>query len=100
MRGSKNFHERGSNENGNFWSQTRGVQPSKNPEITFFLGKFFKFQGGEGGGEIGLFVLAREIVDQPENAYFSKIIFTIHKIHYENTPMQYLRNRSALAVNC
>ena len=36
MRGSRNFHERGSNENGNFWSQMRGVQPSKNPEITFF----------------------------------------------------------------
>ena len=36
MRGSRNFHERGSNENVNFWSQTRGVQPSKNPEITFF----------------------------------------------------------------
>ena len=44
MRGSRNFHERGSNENGNFWSQTSvcvcvcggGVQPSKNPEITFF----------------------------------------------------------------
>ena len=36
MRGSRNFHERGSNENGNFWSQTRGgVQPLKNPEITF-----------------------------------------------------------------
>ena len=28
--------ERGSNENGNFWSQTSGVQPPKNPEITFF----------------------------------------------------------------
>ena len=25
-----------------------GVQPSKNPKITFFLGKIFKFQG-EGG---------------------------------------------------
>ena len=52
MRGSRNFHERGSNENGNFWSQTSvcvcggggggGVQASKNPEITFFLGKNFK----------------------------------------------------------
>ena len=43
MRGSRNFHERGSNENGNFWSQARGggVQPSKNPEITFFLGKIY-----------------------------------------------------------
>ena len=50
MRGSRNFHERGSNENGNFWSQTRrgGVQPPKNPEITFFLGKIFKFQGVSG----------------------------------------------------
>ena len=39
MRGSRNFHDfmrGGSNENGNFWSQTRGVQPPKNPEITFF----------------------------------------------------------------
>ena len=25
-----------------------GVQHSKNPEITFFLGKIFKFQGGSG----------------------------------------------------
>ena len=48
MRGSRNFNERGSNENGNFWSQRRGVQPPKNPEITFFLGKIFKFQGGSG----------------------------------------------------
>ena len=39
MRGSRNFHERGSNENG---------KPPKNPEITFFLGKIFKFQGGSG----------------------------------------------------
>ena len=53
MRGSRNFHERGSNEKVNFWSQTRGergggggVQPPKNPEITFFLGKIFEFQGG------------------------------------------------------
>ena len=41
MRGSRNFHERGSNEIGNFWSQTRGgggggSKPPKNPEITFF----------------------------------------------------------------
>ena len=36
MRGSRNFHERGSNENGNFWSQTRGGPTPKNPEITFF----------------------------------------------------------------
>ena len=47
MRGSRNFHERGSNENGNFWSQTRGVQPPKNPEITFF---YVKFQNSRGGG--------------------------------------------------
>ena len=25
-----------------------GVQPPKNPEIAFFLGKIFKFQGGSG----------------------------------------------------
>ena len=25
-----------------------GVQPPKNPENTFFLGKIFKFQGGSG----------------------------------------------------
>ena len=25
-----------------------GVQPPKNPKITFFLGKIFKFQGGSG----------------------------------------------------
>ena len=38
MRGSRNFHERGSNENGNFWSQTRGgVQPPKKiPKLPFF----------------------------------------------------------------
>ena len=48
MRGSRNFHERGSNENGNFWSQTRGGPTLKNSEITFFLGKIFKFQGGSG----------------------------------------------------
>ena len=37
MRGSRNFHERGSNENGNFWSQTRGgVQPKKFPKLPFF----------------------------------------------------------------
>ena len=50
MRGCRNFHERGSNENGNF-SHRRGggggVQPPKNPEMTF-LGKIFKFQGGGG----------------------------------------------------
>ena len=27
-----------------------GVQPPKNPEITFFWGKVFKFQGGGGSG--------------------------------------------------
>ena len=34
MRGSRNFHERGSNENGNFWSQTRGAEKNK---ITTYL---------------------------------------------------------------
>ena len=46
MRGSRNFHERGSNENGNFWSQTRGgPTPQKFPNY-LFLGKIFKFEGG------------------------------------------------------
>ena len=36
MRGSRNFHERASNENSNFGHRRGGVQPSKNPEITFF----------------------------------------------------------------
>ena len=39
MRGSRNFHERGSNENGNFWSQTRGgggPTPQKIPKLPFF----------------------------------------------------------------
>ena len=49
MRGSRNFHERGSNENGNFLSQTRGVQPPKNPEMTFFKVKFSNSRGGGGG---------------------------------------------------
>ena len=31
MRGSRNFHERGSNENGNFWSQARGGGESNTP---------------------------------------------------------------------
>ena len=46
MRGSRNFHERGSSENGTFWSQTRGVQPSQKSRNYLFLGKIFKFQGG------------------------------------------------------
>ena len=29
-----------------FGHRRGGVQPQKNPEITFFLGKIFKFQGG------------------------------------------------------
>ena len=37
-----------SKENGNFWSQVRGVQPPKIPKLPF-LGKIFKFQGGGGG---------------------------------------------------
>ena len=47
MRGSRNFHERGSNENGNFWSQTRGggSNPQKIPKSPF-LSKIFKFGGG------------------------------------------------------
>ena len=48
MRGSRNFHERGSNENGNFWSQTRGGPTLKKSRNYLFLGKFFKFQGGSG----------------------------------------------------
>ena len=48
MRGSRNFHERGSNENGNFWSQMRGgPTPQKIPKLPFF-GKISKFQGGSG----------------------------------------------------
>ena len=49
MRGARNFHERGSNENGNFCSQTRGgggSDPQKITKLPFFLGKIFKFQGG------------------------------------------------------
>ena len=52
MRGSRNFHERGSNENGNFWSQMRGGGPTPHPPKKIpklpFLGKIFKFQGGSG----------------------------------------------------
>ena len=48
MRGSRNFHERGSNENGNFWSQTRGGPTPKKSRNYLFLGKIFKFQGGSG----------------------------------------------------
>ena len=46
MRGSRNFHERGSNENGNFWSQTRGGPTPKKSLNYLFLGKIFRFQGG------------------------------------------------------
>ena len=31
-----------------FGHRRGGVQPPKNPKITFFLGKIFKFQGGSG----------------------------------------------------
>ena len=48
MSGSRNFHERGSNENGNFWSQTRGGPTLKKSQNYLFLGKIFKFQGGSG----------------------------------------------------
>ena len=48
MCGSRNFHERGSNENGNFWSQTRGGPTPKKSRNYLFLGKIFKFQGGSG----------------------------------------------------
>ena len=48
MRGSRNFHERGSNGNGNFWSQTRGGPTPKKSRNYFFLGKILKFQGGSG----------------------------------------------------
>ena len=46
MRGSRNFHERGSNENGNFWSQTRGGPTPQKSRKYPFLGNIFKFQGG------------------------------------------------------
>ena len=46
MGGSRNFHERGSNENGNFWSQTRGGPTPQKSRNYLFLGKIFKFQGG------------------------------------------------------
>ena len=37
MRGSRNFHERGSNENGNFGHRRGGVQPpQKIPNLPFF----------------------------------------------------------------
>ena len=54
MRGSRNFHERGSNENGNFWSQTSvcvcvgggggggGGPTLKKSRNYLFLGKNFK----------------------------------------------------------
>ena len=49
MRGSRNFHERGSNENGNFWSQARGGGVRPPPVRNYpFLGKNFKFQVGSG----------------------------------------------------
>ena len=48
MRGSRNFHERGSNENGNFWSQTRGGPTPPKSRNYLFLGKIFKFQGVSG----------------------------------------------------
>ena len=48
MRGSRNFHEGGSNENGNFWSQTSGGPTPKKSRNNLFLGKIFKFQGGSG----------------------------------------------------
>ena len=36
MSGSRNFHERGSNENGHFWSQTRGgPTPQKSQNYLF-----------------------------------------------------------------
>ena len=45
MRGSRNFHERGSNENGNFWSQMRGgLTPPKILKLPF-LGKFSNSRG-------------------------------------------------------
>ena len=50
MRGSRNFHERGSNENDIFWSQTRGGPTPQKSRNYLFLGKFFKFQGGGGSG--------------------------------------------------
>ena len=50
MRGSRNFHERGFNENGNFWSQTRRGPTPKKSRNYIFVGKIFKFQGGGGSG--------------------------------------------------
>ena len=49
MRGSRNFHERASNENSNFWSQTRRGPTLKKSRNYLFLGKIFKFQGGGSG---------------------------------------------------
>ena len=47
MRGSRNFHERGSNENMVIFGHRRGgVQPPENPEITFFKVKFSNSRGG------------------------------------------------------
>ena len=49
MRGSRNFHERGSNENGNFWSQTRGGPTSqKSQNYLFYVN--FQIPGGGGSG--------------------------------------------------
>ena len=48
MHGSRNFHERGSNENCTFWSQTRGGPTPQKSRNYLFLGTIFKFQGGSG----------------------------------------------------
>ena len=53
MRGSRNFHERGSNENGNFWSQTRGGPTSQKSQNYLFYVKFSNSKGGGGGGGSG-----------------------------------------------
>ena len=52
MRGSRHFYDRGSNQNGNIMSQTRGwSNPKKIPKLPF-LSKIFRFQGGGGGGGV------------------------------------------------
>ena len=86
MRGSRNFHERGSNENGNFWPQTRGGPTPKKSRNYLFLGKIFKFQGGSGppvppSG-------SAHAVDVDEEARCQQIVFAFQKgtlgVRWEN----------------
>ena len=50
MRGSRNFHERASNENSNFWSQTRRGSTLKKSRNYLFKVKFSNSRGGGGSG--------------------------------------------------